>query len=549
MSPFHPELPLDFRTFLGTPLTTLKRILENGEYCHFGIRHALEVFLATNNILVENSINLSFNIDGLPLFRSSAIQFWPILGLIKNCSSAPFVVGLFCGNSKPSTLESYLNEFVNEFSSLLTDGFSFQNKKYNITLHSFVCDAPARAFLKCIKSHSGYSSCEKCVEQGDYVNGRVILKNKAFARTDLSFTMKTDEDHHVGTTPLLKRNIGLVSNFPIDYMHCICLGVVRKLLNTWISGPLKTRLQSRSVSLISESLVSLKKYLPYEFSRKSRSLTDLQRWKATEFRLFLLYVGPIVLVSIMDHAMYENFLLLHFAISILVSSSHIARLGLELPDNLLQMFISHCGQLYGTQFLVYNVHILYHLVADVRCYGALDNFSAFPFENCLGKLKQMVKSPSKPLEQVYRRVTEMKGINLGKITSNEMCLEKQHSSGPLPQSIKNSKQFKQFSFGGCTLTTCYYSSSNCFCMTKDSRVVKIENFCKKENKIYIVGRELKFVSSFYQYPLESNIPNISIVDRDQNNELHVWSFKNVKCKCFLLPVKYEWVAFPLIHSL
>lgn len=42
--------------------------------------------------------------------------------------------------------------------------------------------------------------------------------------------------------------------------------------------------------------------------RKCRSVQELSRWKATEFRLFLLYIiGPIVLKNIINEECYTNF--------------------------------------------------------------------------------------------------------------------------------------------------------------------------------------------------------------------------------------------------
>ncbi|EFN87600.1 hypothetical protein EAI_11775, partial [Harpegnathos saltator] len=99
-------------------------------------------------------------IDGLPLFRSSNIQFWPILGLIKSFTqNIPFTIGIFCGTSKPMSLEKFLDNFINELHNLLEEGIEFNNKTYREEVHSFVCDAPAKAYLKIIKSHGGYSSC------------------------------------------------------------------------------------------------------------------------------------------------------------------------------------------------------------------------------------------------------------------------------------------------------------------------------------------------------------------------------------------------------
>ena len=37
---------------------------------------------------------------------------------------------------------------------------------------------------------------------------------------------------------------------------------------------------------------------------------------------------------------------------------------------------------------MYNVHGLIHIAEDVKRFGPLDSYSAFPFENYLGHLKQ-----------------------------------------------------------------------------------------------------------------------------------------------------------------
>ena len=60
--------------------------------------------------------------------------------------------------------------------------------------------------------------------------------------------------------------------------------------------------------------------MPSEFSRQPRSLKDLDRWKATEFRQFLLYTGPIVLQDIISDNAYEHFLALSMTLTILQQS-------------------------------------------------------------------------------------------------------------------------------------------------------------------------------------------------------------------------------------
>ena len=40
----------------------------------------------------------------------------------------------------------------------------------------------------------------------------------------------SEKSHQKGETPLTQLNFDLISGFPLDYMHTICLGVVRRLL-------------------------------------------------------------------------------------------------------------------------------------------------------------------------------------------------------------------------------------------------------------------------------------------------------------------------------
>jgi len=378
---FFPTLPVDARTLLKTSKQFHVQDLQTGQFIYLGIKNS--IIQNISQVSGLNTIELQFNIDGLPLFKSCNKQLWPILALVHNSKiKKPFAIGIFCGTSKPQPLSMFLNDFVNELSFLLKNGFEYLGTRYNVMVHSFVCDAPARAYIKCIKSHQGYSCCEKCTEPGEYVNGRVILRNTHMPlRTDESFYSQIDENHHTGISPLLRLNIGLVSLFPIDYMHNVCLGVTRKLLKCWISGNYKVRLSSYSLKRLSEKMISLKNNVPREINRKPRSLDELAHFKATEFRTFLLYLGPAVLKGIVDHSIYEHFTLLHSAIVILCSENYIATLGCQVPSMLLKTFVQHSEYLYNSEFLIYNVHYLIHLSEDVLRYGKLDSFAAFPFEN------------------------------------------------------------------------------------------------------------------------------------------------------------------------
>lgn len=143
--------------------------------------------------------------------------------------------------------------------------------------------------------------------------GKVVFNSKdAFpSRTDEKFKqMAYRAKHQNGETPLIRAGIPCVSSFVLDYMHLFCLGVVRRILYYLCRVLNPRRLSPRQKAELSSELIRLKNAMPSEMARKPRSLQELERWKATEFRQFLLYTGPVVLHGIVDPDLYHHFLCL-----------------------------------------------------------------------------------------------------------------------------------------------------------------------------------------------------------------------------------------------
>lgn len=94
----------------------------------------------------------------------------------------------------------------------------------------------------------------------------------------------------------------MINEFPIEYMHQVCLGVMKKLLITWMRSPrANNQLSSNRVAQISAKLISFVQYIPQEFARKPRGLEEVDIWKATEFRQFLLYTGQFALRGVLSN--------------------------------------------------------------------------------------------------------------------------------------------------------------------------------------------------------------------------------------------------------
>ncbi|XP_047122453.1 uncharacterized protein LOC124805950 [Hydra vulgaris] len=269
-------------------------------YHYVGVENAIKSLLQTKQLSADCvNLRLNINIDGLPVFCSSNVQLWPILGSIIEISlSDVFIIGLYSGTTKPSSPCAYLNDFVIEMKHLSVEGIHFLDKHYTVTINAVICDAPARAFIKCIKGHSGYNACERCTQEGVYCSNKMTFpKLDAPLRTDEAFLAHTDEEHHTSNmvSPLTELNIGMISQFLLDYMHLVCLGVVRKIICLWIKGEYQCRQPSIIISKISKNLCSLREAMPREFSRQPKSLFEFRKWKATELRQFLLYSGAVVL--------------------------------------------------------------------------------------------------------------------------------------------------------------------------------------------------------------------------------------------------------------
>lgn len=196
---------------------------------------------------LEKQLNISIGIDGLSLFKSKSFEVWPILCRVVNCmDKTPFVVSVHASQSKPKSVEDFLRPFLDEMKILSTYGVTFNGVVYKVNLIYFVCDAPARQFLKCIKGnrrngiemcfykniifsgHAGYYACEKCTQKGFYDRDYKCMTYPELEdltlRTNLTFRSFRQKNHHKGHSPLLELDLCMISSFPLDYMHLVLLG-------------------------------------------------------------------------------------------------------------------------------------------------------------------------------------------------------------------------------------------------------------------------------------------------------------------------------------
>lgn len=553
---FHPTLPLESRTLLETKRDTrIESLKSGGNYCHVGILQNLqELYCAysTDSCFENDQLYIQVNIDGLPLFKSSSLHVWPILGILKGLAcEKPFTIGVYAGNKKPDDVHEFLGPFTSELKHLHDSGFTLGTGSchYFLNVHSFVCDAPARSMLKQTKLHCGYNACERCVQKGEWFNKVVFTKTDAPLRTDVSFDEMADENHHIGLSPLRGLGFGLVTHFCLDYMHLICLGIMRKLLLLWMRGPRDChRLSAGLIQQISERLLNLRPAMPCEFGRRPRTLLEVDRWKATEFRQLLVYSGPVVFKGILSDSVYKHFMLLSFSTYCCLSAD-LCRHYADFVRALLVKFVNVAGELYGKDALVYNVHSVMHIVDDVELFGPLDSISSFPFENYLRIIKRLVRRPSMPLQQIICRLSERSADQLAVGIEISGGLKRQHVEGPVPESllgVSGLTQYKELNFKGWVLKP---SLKDGVVLLINGEIVVIRNIICFDLKICIVYQKFLCKKLLYNYPVISsdvNIYSVSKICMDYFVEEH----HHIQTKCVCMPLKddNEFAIVPYAHK-
>jgi hypothetical protein len=102
------------------------------------------------------------------------------------------VIGLWWGLGKPKIFNDYMEAFVNEAKSLISE-YVYDKQNIEFSIMNVLVDLPARSYVCLTKGHGGYCSCPKCTIRGKYDHGTVRLVGYCGeARTDETFRLQED---------------------------------------------------------------------------------------------------------------------------------------------------------------------------------------------------------------------------------------------------------------------------------------------------------------------------------------------------------------------
>ena len=439
--PCFEKFPRHARTMLETPRKSRPIIqMSPGSYVHFGLESGVRCYVNQKKT-VESPLKLRIGIDGVPVSKNPELNAWPIL-----CSIYPdggiFVIGVYHGPSKPESVSDYLSRFINDINNLKNIGIKVNDTVYYGEIMFIICDLVAKTYLLSTTLHSGYFSCFKCK-----VKGKTLYHRRCFPeincekRTDKEMRSKLGEnsgtDNRTSLTPLEKiPNLNLIHQIPLDYMHLLCLGVVRALIDYFVFG---LRLRKYKVdnkrwtplqlAQANSYLNGIKNFIPVEFGRKPALLQKCHKWKALNSRLFVGYIGPQVLFRIYEENsdFVKPFLALHVVFRLLSTFKN--ETEIKRAKDLSVYFIRFMKYLYGEVVVSQNVHNLVHLCDEVLQLGLpLDEFSAFSFENYMRHFKTLIRKNEQPLQQISNRLDEMERHDILGLVKNQKLAYKEKAN-------------------------------------------------------------------------------------------------------------------------
>ena len=189
--------------------------------------------------------------------------------------------------------------------------------------------------------------------------------------------------------------------FTPDYLHSVCLGVVRytllllikaKKTDAWYIG-------KNQMALLQLRLKGIKP--PYEITRSQFKLKDIHDWKASQFRAFILYFVTL-LDGILPEPFYSHFCSLSYGLFVLLQE-RVKKTAVQKLAPLFNSFNRDMEFLYGSEYVTYNVHLLPHIINTCLDWGLPWDHSTFIPEWVNGKLASSCSGTQCVAEQMAQR--------------------------------------------------------------------------------------------------------------------------------------------------
>lgn len=374
------------------------------------------------------AVSLNFSLDGAQLFNSANKALWPFQAHL-NCLTEkvrlkhPIIIALWQTEKEPkppllgliiSQLIKQRNVINNEGGIDIIDGKTGTLTKKPLSIYCGCLDSVAQPIAQFRTQFNGYYGCSYCYHLGEYSDGSMrypMLPEDPEIRTHEShlqdienLKLKKNNKRKMTKKEINYRGVkgeayllqiegfDIVWMLPIDQLHTAFLGAAKQ---DWKFT--KDLLSKNDLAKITKRMSHIR--LSKDFRRSLRPLCYAARYKALEWKLWLLFVSVPCLHGILDEKIFSSYLLLVNSIFTLLRDT-ITIEEINYSEYNLVKFVSMSEIHFGKKFMTFNIHLLLHFCESVRKAGPLWATSTFPFESSIGTFLKQINAPNGCTKQI-----------------------------------------------------------------------------------------------------------------------------------------------------
>ena len=369
-------------------------------------------------------VNLVLFSDGVNLRKSTfKKELWPVWiqvadlpPKLRMSKQNIVLASLFVGAKHPDW-----QKVVSHIQGELCSGIDFEINKLTFKIffkvRLLISDLGAKNHMLNMLKFNGFYGCHACTAKGKtigrthayYLYGETATLRENSVNdvyVNLAETLSVKRSANVvgvkGKSAFSKLIEGLPLAAPVDYMHCVLLGVLPELLKLCY----KT-LSAEDKTIVKQDVANFS--CPRElvsYSRKIRPLEELSQFKANENFNWLFYVSPLVFLNRLPFALYSHLMNFVCGVRLLLESSSIA--NLSKAEKFLGQFCKEIVAVHGgnQRIETINVRCLVHLTEQVRRFGPLFCHSAMSFESANRSLGEVFSGSHSECEVICRRMTQ-----------------------------------------------------------------------------------------------------------------------------------------------
>ena len=376
--------------------------------------------------------NFTLYTDGISIFEKSNLSIWPIY-MVFNDIPYSFrykleniaIVGIYFGNVKPNMQILFQKAFT-PYLSYLNNFYSYKNISFRYIFKYLVCDKPAKSMCLNFQSHNASFFCPLCTATSKVE----FIENIRHCYIPLSVMFNSERRTHSGFLALaysaectklpdygvkglcFLANINTfdaISSNVIDYMHSICLGVIKRSIELILK---KADVRSKFLKLKDfVNLIKIPSFVPVHCI----DLLCMAKWKAKDFRFFLFYISPL-LKDVDLHSYHLMFNSLRKGLIVLFNSP-ISSNDSNISQLCFKRFLLTFSNLFGKHNITSNFHDLVHLPSIALTTGPLYEFSSFNFEHLNGRLRKLCKGNKRLDKQILFKIQ----IFFQSLKPNDIC--------------------------------------------------------------------------------------------------------------------------------